>query len=284
MGSVMRNSKGVRRLVAVLGLLAVIFALMALTARPRTNVTPFEKGIATLLYPFQVATDWVADRVKGVTASIQELTHLREENARLRAAVEAGAQDKALAERLTQENRTLQAELQMKQRSSYPLLTAQVISRTSDTWYRTVVINRGSQDGVQPSMAVVNWQGMVGKVLSTTPFTATVQLMLDGGFSQQGFAAGAKVPSGDLGVIETVQGGEVRMVFIMSSPTVKVGQPVFTSGQGILPPNLLIGYVENEPTGSGLPKTVTIKPAVDFNKLDVLHVVMFTATAERGGS
>lgn len=273
----MRNSKGVRRLVAVLVLLAVIFALMALTAQPRTNVTPMEKGIATLLYPFQVATDWVADKGKGLAASIKELTQLREENARLRAAVEAGAQDKATAERLVQENRNLQAELQMKQRSNYPQLTAQVISRTSDSWYRTVVINRGSNDGVQTNMAVLNWQGMVGKILSTTPFTATVQLMTDGGFS-----AGSKVPSGDLGIVQTIQGGEVRMEFFSTSPTVKPGQPVFTSGQAILPPDLLLGYVETEPTGA-VPKIVTVRPAVDFNKLDILQVVMFTAQAEQEG-
>jgi rod shape-determining protein MreC len=277
-GSV-RNSKGIRRLVAVLALLAVIFVLMAVTARPRTNVTPLEKGIATLLYPFQLATDWVAGKGKGVAESIREMTQLREENARLRAAVEAGAQDKAIAERLQQENRDLQAQLQMKGRSNSPQLTAQVISRTSDTWYRTVVINRGSRDGVKTNMAVVNWQGMVGKVLSTTPFTSTVQLMTDGGF-----AAGAKVPSGDLGVIETIQGGEVRLAFFSTMPTVKVGQPVFTSGQAVLPPNLLIGYAENEPEGAGLPKSVTLRSAVDFNKLDVVHVVMYTPEAERGGS
>lgn len=277
MGSVMRNSKGVRRLVAVLVLLAVIFALMALTARPRTNVTPMEKGIATLLYPFQVATDWVADKGKGLAASIRELTQLRDENARLRAAVEGGAQDKATAERLMQENRTLQAELQMKERASYPLLSAQVISRTSDSWYRTVVINRGGRDGVETNMAVINWQGMVGKVLSTTPFTATVQLLTDGGFS-----AGSKVSSGDMGIVQTVQGGEVRMEFFSTAPTVKPGQPVFTSGQAILPPNLLIGYVESEPTGA-VPKVVTVRPAIDFNKLDALQVVMFTAQAEREG-
>jgi rod shape-determining protein MreC len=278
-GSV-RNSKGIRRLVAVLALLAVIFVLMAVTARPRTNVTPVEKGIATLLYPFQLATDWVAGKGKGVADSIREMTQLREENARLRAAVETGAQDKAIAERLQQENRDLQAQLQMKVRSNFPQLTAQVISRTSDTWYQTVVINRGSRDGVKTNMAVVNWQGMVGKVLSTTPFTSTVQLMTDGGF-----AAGAKVPSGDLGVIQTIQGSEVRLSFFSTMPTVKVGQPVFTSGQaGVLPPNLLLGYVENEPVGADLSKVITLRSAVDFNKLDVVHVVMYTAEAEQGGS
>jgi rod shape-determining protein MreC len=275
----MRNSKGIRRLVVVLALLAVIFVVMALTARPRTNVTPVEKGIATLLYPFQAATGWVAGKGKGVADSIRELTQLRAENARLRAEVEAGAQDKALAERLEQENRELQAQLQMKQRSNFPLLTSEVISRTADSWYRTVVINRGSRDGVKTNMAVVNWQGMVGKVLSTTPFTATVQLMTDGGF-----AAGAKVPSGDLGVIETIQGGQARLSFFSTAPTVKIGQPIVTSGQAVLPPNLLIGYIENEPQGAGLPKTVTVRPAVDFNKLGVVQVVMYTAEAERGGS
>jgi rod shape-determining protein MreC len=282
----MRNSKLLRRLVAVLVALGVIFALMALTARPRTNVTPVEKAVATLLYPFQAATDWVADKGRGIGQTIWELTQLRAENARLRAQVEAEAQAKETAERLEQENRNLRTELQMKSRAPYKLLTAEVIGRIPDTWYRTVTINRGSRDGVQTNMAVVNWQGMVGKVLSTTPFTSNVQLITDGGFGEPGFGAGAKVPSGDLGVIETVQGGQVRLKFISTTtPTVKVGQPVFTSGQGILPPNLLIGYVESESSPDpALEKSVIVKPAVDFHKLDVVHVVFYAPDAERGGS
>lgn len=267
----MKNLKQFRRLGIALVALVVIFVLMTATARERENVTVVEKGLGTILYPLQVATDWVAGKVQGATDTAQEWLHLRDENAALREQVQEAAQLSARNELLEQENQQLRRELEMKEESAYPLLTAEVISRTSDNWYRTVTINRGSRDGVEPNMAVVNWQGLVGKVSSTTPFTAQVELALDAGFG-----VGAKLPSGELGVIETVQGGYVRMKFFSNTPAVTVGQPVFTSGQGVIPANLLIGYVDSLGDASVLNQYANIRPSVDFHKLNVVQVVMQT--------
>ncbi|HYF91479.1 MAG TPA: rod shape-determining protein MreC [Symbiobacteriaceae bacterium] len=282
----MRNNKQLRRLMAALIALIVIFGMMTATSRERSDVTVVEKAIATVLYPFQLATDYVAERFRGAGTTIRELTQLRADNAKLREQVQGAEQLSARNDQLLQENQALRNELSMKQKSTYPLLTSQVISRTSDNWYRTVLINHGSRDGVQPNMAVVNWQGLVGKITSVTPFTSTVQLVIDAGFGQSGFGAGAKLPSGDLGVIETVQGGHVRMKFFISDPAVQVGQPIFTSGQGPMPADLLIGYVagmgSNEPSQE---KFVNVRPAVDFNKLDVVHVVLhYSAEKDRGAN
>lgn len=280
MPSPMRNNKYLRRLGVALVALMVIFAVMALTARERSQVTPVEKGIATLLYPFQVATDWVGDRVRGVSESVRELTRLREENATLREEIKEAAQAKARTEQLEHENQLLRQELKTKERSPYPLLTAQVVSRSSENWYRTLIINRGSRDGVEQNMAVVNWQGLVGKVSHTTPYTSTVQLLIDAGFGQQNFGGGAKVPSGEMGVIQTVEGGHVRMQFWSTTPSVQEGQPVYTSGQGIMPADLLIGWIDGIDNSASFAKFANVRPAVDFHKLDVVHVVLTTVDRE----
>ncbi|HLN61282.1 MAG TPA: rod shape-determining protein MreC [Symbiobacteriaceae bacterium] len=281
----MRNNKHLRRLGLALIALVLIFGTMTVTARERSDVTVVEKAIATLLYPLQWATDYVAGHFRGLTQTVRELSDLRDENASLRDQVQQAEQLGARNEQLVQENQTLRNELNMKERAKYPLLTAQVISRTADNWYRTILINQGSRDGVQPNMAVVNWQGLVGKVSATTPYTATVQLVIDAGFGQTGFGAGAKVPTGELGVIETVQGGHVRMKFFSSEPAVQIGQPVFTSGQGVIPPDLLIGYVGGMGTGdTTFDKFVTVRPAVDFHKLDVVHVVLHPTDKDRGAN
>ena len=285
MPSPMRNNKHLRRLGLALIALVLIFGTMTVTARERSDVTVVEKAIATLLYPLQWATDYVAGHFRGLTQTVRELSDLRDENARLRDEVQQAEQLGARNEQLVQENQTLRNELSMKERAKYPLLTAQVISRTADNWYRTILINQGSRDGVQPNMAVVNWQGLVGKVSATTPYTATVQLVIDAGFGQTGFGAGAKVPTGELGVIETVQGGHVRMKFFSSEPAVQIWQPVFTSGQGVIPPDLLIGYVGGMGTGdTTFDKFVTVRPAVDFHKLDVVHVVLHPTDKDRGAN
>lgn len=280
MPSPMKHNKQLRRLGAALVALVLIFGAMTVTSRQRSDVTVVEKAIATVLYPLQWATDWVAERFRGVGQTISELRTLREDNARLQEEVKNADQFAARNELLVQENQTLRNELKMKERSQYPLLTAQVISRNSDNWYRTVLINRGSRDGVEPNMAVVNWQGLVGKVSATTPYTATVQLVTDAGFG-----TGAKVPSNEQGFVETVQGGEIRMKFFSSDPDVKIGQPIFTTGQAYIPPDLLIGYVGAMGGGeSSVDRYVTIRPAVDFHKLDVLHVVLQPTDKDRGAS
>lgn len=281
----MKNNRQLRLLGLVLVGLVLIFGAMSATARERSEVTFAEKVIATVLYPLQVGTDWMAGKIRGFSESVAELTHLRQENARLREQVQAASQSDARAQMLVQENQELRSEQAMKKRSQYPLLTAEVISRTSDNWYRTVIINRGSRDGVHQNMAVVNWQGLVGKVSHTTPFTATVQLVIDAGFGQGGFGAGAELPSKETVVIETVQGGHVRMKFFSSAPSVQIGQPVFTSGQGVLPPDLLIGYVDSFGSSeSDFQKFANVRPAVDFYKLDVLHVVLYPTDQDRGAN
>lgn len=281
----MRNNKQLRGLGIALVALVVIFGLMTATAQERSEVTLVEKIIATALYPFQVSTDWVAGRFRAAGLSIQELANLREDNASLRQRLQEMTQHEATNQMLEQENTALRVELSMKERSRYPLLSAEVISRTSDNWYRTVLINRGSRDGVQQNMAVINWQGMVGKVSHTTPYTATVQLVLDAGFGKGGFGAGARLPTGELGIIDTVQGGNVRLRFFTSDPDVELGLPVFTSGQAILPGDLLIGYVESFGSpDSAFEKFVNIRPSVDFDKLDLVHVVLFTTDKDRGAN
>lgn len=280
----MRYNKQLRLLGVVLGALVVIFVIMALTARERSAVTPFEKGIATLLYPFQVATDWVGDRVRDASSSVAELTRLRADNEALRKQVEEMAQDRARSEQLEHENQMLRSELGLKERSAYPMLSAEVISRSSENWYQTVIINQGSQDGVRQGMAVVNWQGLVGKIATTTPYSSTVQLLSDAGFGQGGFGAGAKVPTGELGLVETVEGGHVRLQFWSTTPAVTVGQPVYTSGQGILPPDLLIGWIDSIDASSSFIKYAQVRPAVDFHKLDVVHVVLTPTEEDRGAN
>lgn len=283
MPSPMRQNKPLRLLAVILIALTMLFGLMTATARERSQVTAAERAIATLLYPFQVTTNWVAARIRGAGEAVAELTRLRAENSSLREQVRSSAQASARLQLLEEQNRMLRLELQMKQDSSYPLLTARVISRSPDNWYRTVIIDRGSRDGVRPNMAVVNWQGMVGKISHTTPYTATVQLVLDAGFGQTGFGAGAKLPNGEMGVIETFQGGLVRMRFFNSRPVVREGYPVHTSGQAIIPPDLLIGYVEDPGAmEAGFDQLVKVRPAVDFSQLDVVHVVLHPTEKDRG--
>lgn len=274
-----RPNSPLRRLGAVLGILVLLFGLLAGIARNPAEVTL----VSRLTAPFRAAVDWVTGQWWGGAASLNELARLRSENAMLESQIRAAAQLEAQNALLAPANGRLRAERLMKESAAYPLLTTEVIERSSDSWYRTVVINRGARDGVEPNMAIVNWQGLVGKVLQTGPDTAVVQLVTDSGLRQDGFGAGARLSTGEIGFVDTNREGRVRLSLSVSRPPVQPGQPVFTSGLGILPPDLLIGYVQGlDSTESALQNVLEIRPAVDFNKLDILHVVLYPTGQDRG--
>ena len=85
-------------------------------------------------------------------------------------------------------------------------------------------------------------------------------------------------------VVETVEGGYLRMRFWSTDPSVAVGQPVFTSGQGILPADLLVGWIEEVDTSSSFVKSALVRPAVDVHKLEVVQVVLTPSEDDRGSS
>ncbi len=88
------------------------------------------------------------------------------------------------------ENNKLRAALDYRERSIFRLIPSQLISRDASTWWNTVTINRGFEDGVDDGspdarggmgvpMTVITDQGLVGKVMTTGKNDARVLLITD---------------------------------------------------------------------------------------------------------
>src|SRR5207247_11370889 len=65
--------------------------------------------------------------------------------------------------------------LNYRERAVFKLVPAEVVARDSSTWWRTVTVNRGKQDGIEADMPVVTDEGLVGK---TTTVSANVTIVL----------------------------------------------------------------------------------------------------------
>ncbi len=173
------------------------------------------------------------------------------------------------------ENQQLEKLLNFKQRNAqrFTLLGAMVISRSPDNWYSTLVVDRGSQDGVKKDMAVVSDAGLVGRVDAVWPHTADVILILD-----PGVAAGAMVgESSTQGVIEgsKEEPGLLRMIDLPYDAKLEPGQTVMTSGLGgIFPGDVSIGKVlQFNNGGSDLNTYALVQPDVDFNRLEDVFII-----------
>lgn len=144
-------------------------------------------------------------------------------------------------EQLEADNRRLRELLEI-QRSAGGLLSAPVISRQAQGWWQQLLIGRGSLQGVAGGDAVLAPGGLLGRVASVTPGTATVTLLTDSS-SRVGVWVGRVRHHGML----VGQGTERPLLrFIQQDVGVRPGDVVTTSpASTLLPPNLTVGVVQS---------------------------------------
>jgi rod shape-determining protein MreC len=187
-------------------------------------------------------------------------------------------QEHALAARSQQ----LQALMDLKSQATVPTIAAEVIAGNPDSVMRTVTIDRGSVDGVVADMGVIAPGGIVGRVIGpVASHAARVQLIID-----RNAAAGGLIERTRAGgmVVGAEATPPLRMELVSNLADVKTGDSVVASGvDGIYPKGYLIGRVERVDRGSGLYRTITVRPGVDFSSLEeVLVVLIPPRSAARG--
>ncbi|MEX1106226.1 MAG: rod shape-determining protein MreC, partial [Ilumatobacteraceae bacterium] len=179
-------SMGRRRVIALLILTSVL--LITLDTRGNALIDRARSVLSLVLEPFDAAARTVSRPVLNAWDGIVNYDDLRRENEALRAeiATQRGAEIEARAAILEyQELLTLNRLLGT---GAYPTVAAQVQGERSSNFQYTVEINRGSKDGIEVGMPVVNGAGLVGKISRVFPNSAIVLLIIDPDFN-----IGAKV-------------------------------------------------------------------------------------------
>jgi rod shape-determining protein MreC len=235
-------------------------------------VAPIQKGLTTVTRP-----------IGDFFSSIGDLSHLRSDNAKLRSEVANLQAQVGEARSVIGENAQFRREMGLS--ASYITehrVFAQVVGRVPSNYKWAVFLDKGTHDGVHADMAVVNADGLVGKIVQATPHTSTVLLLID---PQAG--AGARVEGiGDTGVIQGEGGSEsLKLSFISPTANVTVGDTVVTSGydRGVFPPQIPIGTVNAVSVGGAeLEKSISVTPFVNFTSLDVVQVLVGSHSKSHG--
>jgi rod shape-determining protein MreC len=229
-------------------------------------VAPLQSGSARAVKPFRDAWNWVGD-----------LFHAKSENANLRKQVDQLRTGAAESLSIADQNTQLRDLLHMSGEAIYPkdmrLVTSRVIARSTVAWYSTVTIDVGTDQGVQVYDAVVNGQGLVGRVSAVTGNSAQVTLLTD----QQSYVDAMVVPGRADGVLAGSVTGDLTLQYVDKNQAVKVGQYVVTSGMksSIFVRGIPIGVVENVGNQDvELYQNIAVRPLVDFHRLDLVMVVL----------
>ena len=206
------------------------------------------------------------------------LQQIRQENEQLRREV-TGLRVSLEQERtVAQETRTLQKLLDLKSAAGFSTAAAAVIGSGADPEFRTISIDKGTQDGLRADMAVMSPAGVVGRILMPTSRAAKVQLIID-----RDAAAGVLIERSRVSGVVTGVGsadslafkaGLIELNYVPGSADVKPGDRVVTSGiDGIYPKGLPVGEIQSAERVGGEWR-IRVKPAVDFSSLEVVLVVL----------
>ncbi|MFZ0287065.1 MAG: rod shape-determining protein MreC [Terriglobales bacterium] len=222
-------------------------------------VTPFEKGIV-----------WAQNGSSNLWHNYFYLRGVRQENRDLRQQIQRMEIEQVRLSEDANQARRLQALLGFKEQFIAKTLAAQVIGSSGSEQSRMVYIDKGSNDGLKPDMAVITGAGVVGKTLRVFQSVSQVLLVND-----QTSGVGAILEKSRLqGVLRGTPTGEIVLERVMSDEAVQPGDRVLTSGgDQIFPKGLPVGIVSKVSPGRDLFLNIRVKPSVDLSRLEEVLVI-----------
>jgi len=252
--------------------LLAAFVFYSLNLNNKRHANAFERGVMNLMAPLY----GVVGRVNGFASDVWndyvDLLEVRKENKKLRESVTILNARLLAAAEASLANERLQKLLQLKNSLHAPALAASVIGEDGSPWFKTIVIDRGSVDGLKEGMPVLANDGVVGQLVKVAAGSSRVLLLTD---HSSGIAAIVQ-RSRARGVVKGTGGGRCALDFTLHEEDVKVGDTVITSGiGGIFPKGLPVGEVTMVKKGEyGIFQTVEIRPAVDVSQLEDVLVIL----------
>ena len=209
--------------------------------------------------------------VKGIWTDYVFLVGVRDDNETLTKTVAALRQEN---NRLVEElklNERLRALIEYREGLPYSAYGAGIIALNKESWTRTVVVDKGKEDGIAKDRAVISPHGIVGRILEVQNHTARVLLATDLRSNIDVVIQRTRVK----GVVEGNGSDGIILKYIRQVDDVQVGDLVVTSGlSGIFPKGLVVGEVTRvEKSGDNFFKNVEVRPAVDLGKLEEVLVL-----------
>jgi rod shape-determining protein MreC len=220
---------------------------------------PVQGGVSKITRSFQIfAGDYLAlwnirDDNKQLRLKItdyqQQLDHLREAYAR---------------------NRYLETDLAFKKVENFPALTARVVGKDPSFWFKTLMVDRGKNDGVIKGMVARTSLGVVGQVIQVSDNYAKILLA-----NAPSSAVDAMIQKNRVrGILKGAADKGYVLSYVLKNAEVEVGDRVVTAGVGgIFPSGIPLGTVsEVHSKRRGMFQEIEVAPVVDFGRLEMVFI------------
>jgi rod shape-determining protein MreC len=151
------------------------------------------------------------------------------------------------------------------------MVAAEVIGRDPSAWSRTLIIDKGSRDGLSQGQPAVVPDGVAGQVVEVAAHYAKVLLITDPNNAVDALVQRSRAR----GIVKGGEGGSCLLDYAMRKDEIRVGDTIVTSGlDGVYPKGLRVGSVTSvSRRHSGMFQDVVVSPFVDFEKIEEVLVI-----------
>lgn len=260
----LRRLRGVLLIFAFLSVFLYIFSL---NFRPPDRMDVLQRFVIETISPLVQSAGKISVVVEDTVKEYVLLRQFRQENMLLRRQLAALEQKVADYHEAYVENLRLRRLLDFKSTIEAETVAAQVVMHDMTGWFQTLIIDKGFKDDIKPDMAVVNDEGVVGRVLDVSDHFSRILLITDPGSAVDAIVQRNRVR----GVMAGKDANGCLLRYVRGNLDVQVGDLIISSGKdGVYPKGLRLGVVQG-----------IFKDPVDlFQKIEVKPLVRLSALEE----
>ena len=253
-----------------LGLIGVSASLMLVGKIDAVLIDHLRAQVTNVAAPLLSALSRPVSTISDSVSNFWELASIREKNARLMQENANLKQWLYVARRLQAENVSLKTLLHSVNDRKPTFVTARVIAGTMGSISNTLVINAGSQDGINKGQAVLSDRGFVGRVSAVANNSARLLLATD---------INSRVPvilesTCTRAVMVGRNTNRPKLIHFPAGAQITSSERVITSGHGgVFPPGLPVGLVATVSD-----RGIEVQQFTDYHQLEFVRIVDFGMT------
>lgn len=264
--------------VMIIILIILILIIFSFTLNGDRKLNPVESFLKDgLVYTEKVVT-YPFNYISNKISEYKKLKSVNKDNAVLETSIDRVSSIESENIELRRQLNKLKEELNIDYTLvDYEYLNATVVSRNVGFWYNTITIDKGSYNGVEKDMVVINSKGLIGRIIRTSAFTSDIRLITT---SDTNNKISVHISNGDnnlYGLINNYNYSDnlLEVEGISNTKDVTIGDYVYTSGLGgIFPSGILIGTVSEISTDSyDLAKVIKVVPSADFTDINYVSIL-----------
>ena len=252
----------------------VILILIVIFSNREANTTFFENIANKLVMPVQNGLTYFKNRISGNSTFFVDINNLKQENEDLQQKNNQLEQSLRELENIRTENETLKEYLGLTEKyGEYKTVPGYVINKDISNYSKTMIINIGTDDGIEENMTVIANEGLVGHVVSVTNNTAKVRTIVDTSSSISCLMSTNKDSIICKGTLDS--NSELKAMYIPTDANLVQGDSIDTSGLGgIYPKGIHVGSIKKIISTKNITdRYAIIETAVNFDKLNTVLVV-----------